>query len=145
MLIRLNSCIYYRTPTKNNTMTKIIDFVAEAAKRGNARPLELTLQEAEAAAIADIDIFNAAAAKFEGLQADRYSLRTSKMLELSPLHTFAGFKSRREYFWRLSQMYQMDVSVIEHWALDLGTENDFTLLIEKIHEAVSWEDDPTIR
>jgi hypothetical protein len=109
-------------------MAKIIDFIAEAAKQGNNRPLELLIKQAEDEAVKNMW-------SVSPLKWNRNNIITDDpMKELTEIHRLAGFASRRAYFWQLSQMYQMDVNMIQHWALELGTENDFTLLIEKIHE-----------
>ena len=111
-------------------MAKIIDFIAEAAKQGNNRPLELLIKQAEdkVAGVCDEHV---------GRYGNNTVITNDPMKELSNVHKLAGFRSRREYFWHLSKLYQMDVNMIQHWGLELGTENDFTQLIEKIHN--NWD------
>ena len=115
-------------------MTKIIDFIEEAAKRGNNLPLELLIKEAEDKAIRDVGEWQRSSPDLWGMNT---VVTSDPMKEMSEIHRMAGFVNRRQYFYQLSNMYRIDVDQIQEWGLELGTENDFTLLIERIHD--NWD------
>ncbi len=50
--------------------------------------------------------------------------------QMTELHDINGYKSRREYFWKMSQLYQIPVEDIQAVAFDLGVEEDFGRLVQ---------------
>ena len=49
--------------------------------------------------------------------------------ELTPGHHSRGYRSRRAYFWEMSETYGIPVDVIESKGMALGSDEDFGLLL----------------